>query len=131
MNPSRIFVGSVMCYDRLPEGALLMLESAKYHGIDVKPISGWRHETFAQSKVFNLWNTLRNGTGYDHIIMVDAADTLFATGLGEIFTKWESYNSDFVISCEAGCWPHPTRWSAYTAPAKRARKPTPRWRSPR
>jgi hypothetical protein len=99
-------------YATLPQGVQWMLQSANLHGIEVTLIGRdqpW--VDFYDAKISRLWKITKDLTGYDFVIMIDATDTLFATGLGELHTKWQTYNSDFVISGEINNWPWPQRYA--------------------
>jgi Erv1 / Alr family len=107
----KTLVCTVLQYDRPPDGANLMLESARYHGIDVKIIGeGEKFENLYRSKIVRLYEAVGNLNGFDHILFIDGADTLFAAGLGEIFTKFAACGSDFVIAGEHYCYPFARRF---------------------
>jgi hypothetical protein len=120
-NYRKTLVATVMMYDKPPEEARMMAASARYHGIELCIVGeGVKYQSNFHAKIVTLFDALKDFTEYDHIIMADGGDTLFATGLGEMFTKWELYNSDFVIAAEGHCWPFPKKYQDITpgAPAR-------------
>lgn len=94
-------------------GAKLMLDSAKYHGIEIEPIDGTWTNNF-DGKLVQSWDKLKDRTGYTHIVFVDGADTIFATGLGELQHKFDRLNHHFVMAGEHYCWPFPQKYAAKT-----------------
>ena len=95
-----------MMRDEPTQGYQLMRRTAEYHGIELSIFGeGLKWENYVQSKVVRFFDWARKLRGYDYIVFVDADDTLFATGLGELHAKFEQYGSDFVMAGEHYCWP--------------------------
>lgn len=95
------------------DGAKLMLDSAKYHGIEIEILDGaWTN--YYDGKVVQPWNKLKDRTGYSHILFVDGTDTIFASGLGEIRHKFDRFNHQFVMASEHYCWPFPQKYAGKT-----------------
>lgn len=107
MIPSTLVIAP-MFYQALPESAKWFLESAELHGIDVMQIGGKWHDYY-RSNIVEVFNQTKDLKGYDYVLRVDAIDSLFATGLGEIHHRFKSLNAEFVISGERFCWP----WHKY------------------
>ncbi|MBI1374567.1 MAG: hypothetical protein GC159_17760 [Phycisphaera sp.] len=107
MNFKNTLVITPMFYaGKPPQTARWFMESAAYHGIEVTPIGvGEKWQGYFTSKVERVYAELKDATDYDYVLLVDGVDCLFATGLGEIHTKFEKLGHPFLISGEHFCWP--------------------------
>lgn len=83
-----------------------MLESARLHGIEVELIG--RNEPYNgnfDAKVRRLLPAIQKSTGHDFVIIIDAADVLFATDLGEIHYNFQNIGKPFLAAAERNCSP--------------------------
>ena len=87
--------------DTLPESVGWMLASAARHGIVVTLVgTGQPYTGMYDAKARGLWEATRGLAGFDHILMVDAADVLFAAGLSELLQRFAETGHDFVVAGE-------------------------------
>lgn len=113
MNYRKTLVTCCLMHDRVPEGAEWMFQTAAFHGIEVLPIEG-RWENYYLSKIVRAYEATKAMTEYDYVVFVDADDTLWATGLGEMHARFEDFKAPFVMSGEMFCWPFWHRHHGFT-----------------
>ena len=109
MNYRKTLVASPVFYPRhnLPEGVNWMLETAGLHGIEIMQVGlDEPFENVFDAKISKLFAKVQPLQEYDFIVVVDRADVLWATGLGELHYWFDKYHVNFVMSGEANCYPH-------------------------
>ena len=109
MNYKKTLVASAAFYPKgqLPAGVYAMLETASLHGVDVTLIGlDEPHVSNYESKLVKLLAAVRPLQDYEFVVIADAVDLLWATGLGELHYQFARYGAPFIMSGEANCWPH-------------------------
>ena len=103
----RIVVCAVACYgNRLPPGVKILLRSAMRHGIAVHLFGMDRPwHNFFVNKIEQFKEDLRQ-MECDHVLMVDAADVVFARGLEEIMDGAQDWDR-MTFNAEQNCYPDP------------------------
>jgi len=106
MNDRTLVCTTLMYPVGLPQGARLMLESARRVGIDVEVIgAGLPFDNWWVSKCVRLFEAIGDRQEFDHILFVDGEDILFLAPLDEFHEGFASYGAPFVIGGEHICWP--------------------------
>ena len=109
MNYKKTLVVSPAFYpqDRMPREIAWMQESATMHGIEIELFGvDQLYINNFDAKIVRLWKAFKDRQEYEHILMVDSADVLFATGLGELHYRFAQMKAPFVMSAEKNCYPH-------------------------
>lgn len=116
-----------------------LVESARIHNIPLHLYGvGEQFKGWIDSHITRLMEELRRST-QTHFLFVDAIDTFFLSGLGEICEKYESYSSPLLLAAyeesglNAGCFMGRRDWMVdclnYLATYKDEGDPQERWRS--
>lgn len=113
----KILVCAVASYPNgLPVGVKIFLRSAMRHGIAVELFGTERKwENFYIDKVVRLREDLRPLAGdYDHVLLLDAADVVFARGLEEVMEASQEWDK-MTFNAERCCYPDPGLAEHYPA----------------
>jgi hypothetical protein len=108
-------VATVACYPTAaaPEVLWPLARSARWVGHRLRVMGiGSAYGSHADAKIHRLLRFVM-GLDADFVLHADGRDSLIVGDREEIVGKFESFNSDFVISMETGCWP--LRHSAWAA----------------
>lgn len=95
------------CFYETAQEALLMVESAHVHGLEVQ-LFGVEQPFIphgADAQVLRLYKLMQQEQLADYVIVSDCRDVLFLAEQEEILFKFHTFNSPIVMSTETGCWP--------------------------
>ena len=104
MNLDRVLVCTIATHET--EGLAAMKKSCRIFQIPMV-IFGWGQEYRGASWRLKLLyeQLLQQKRKYDHVLLIDGFDSIFAASLGEIMRKYAAMKTRFLMSGETNCWP--------------------------